>query len=235
MLLVDERSKFAWFPLILALACACAVACSSEEDDKDSESSTGGAPITTGVGGMGTPAATSGGSGGSAMSGGSGGSGAAPGNASGGATGPALTTPGQPNPGAVGTAEQTCTAMQTFEDSMCPGNTLTPEQTREFCTSDWQRYDSAGCGDAYLAFIECRSTTYDCAADWNASCNTYVDAFRTCVDTFSDQTKCDPLGARPDICSGGGIYAYSCLTLFAPFDNCVGASAGSATLHHCCF
>ncbi len=149
----------------------------------------------------------------------------------------ALTTPGTPTPANLSAATADCSANTAAEQDACPdGND--PAQTTAICADAWQLYDAQGCGDAWRAYVTCRTehvASMDCATGEIADCSVYTNAYFQCQSAFATSTNCSVAGAPATLCAGGlGTYSYGCLGGVAPFPDCVPASSSSSVPMYCC-
>lgn len=149
----------------------------------------------------------------------------------------ALTTPGTPAPENLSAATADCSANTAAEQAACPdGND--PARITAICADGWQLYDAQGCGDAWRAYVTCRTehvSSLDCDTGEISDCTVYTNAYFQCQSAFATTTNCSVAGDPATWCAGGlGTYSYGCLGGEAPFANCVPASSSSSVAMYCC-
>ncbi|MBN2803935.1 MAG: hypothetical protein JXR91_12655 [Deltaproteobacteria bacterium] len=150
-----------------------------------------------------------------------------------------ISTPGTPDPENESVALTDCTAKEQAYLKTCPDDTADVEREAAFCVEDWQRYDAMGCGDAWLAYINCyteNAADIDCETGELPACDVYQNAYFQCTSAFASATGCSVAGVPETLCvDGAGTYSYGCLGGTAPFSDCTEVDTLSAAPMFCCF
>ena len=150
-----------------------------------------------------------------------------------------LATPGTPTPANLPAATAECQSNAIAEEAACPtGDDVSRPAAR--CAESWSRYDAEGCGEAWLAYITCRTeevATLDCTSGEISACTVYQDAYFQCQSAFASSTGCSVSGNSAANCAGGrGTYGYTCLGGTPPAANCLPAApTGSSVATFCCY
>ncbi|MBN2340427.1 MAG: hypothetical protein JXX29_01050 [Deltaproteobacteria bacterium] len=148
-----------------------------------------------------------------------------------------FSTPGTPTPENLSAASSECSAYVAAEEAVCPGENDALALV-EICTEDWKSFDARGCGDGWLAYINCRTenaAAMDCETGEIPACDVYLNAYFQCTSAFAASTDCSVAGDPETLCTEGGTYSYGCFGDSAPFADCSAVETESAAAMYCCF
>jgi hypothetical protein len=107
-------------------------------------------------------------------------------------------------------AKALCAADADQQRKLCP-DSASRETLIADCEADTSRFDTIGCGAAWLDYVACTSNaTYSCE-EGPTTCEAEQMGYFVCQSTFTNETGCTRIPGYDKKCSESKPYGFGCL------------------------